>query len=204
MPRPRIGGAGGYGRSHGQMRELLPVVALNGSGIDPLLAQTVIEQHTGAGPSLAVDEGNVRVEPDRRASGSPLDSPGHDQPLRTAHEREQHHGYPRQRALDKRHVVLTRGFVEQVRAGEMRLAAGQGKQTAQAADVGRRQPPAREALPQLLGQQVQSQIVAADGHQRMAHQLGGAVELDCYLAARLEPLLARAGFAPSRRRAPAT
>jgi len=69
----------------------------------------------------------------------------------------------RQHAADGAHVVVAGLFVEQVRAGQMRLVALQRQQPAQAAHVRRDQRDVRVLRVQVVAEQVEGHVVAAYG-----------------------------------------
>ena len=70
----------------------------------------------------------------------------------------------------------------------MGLAAPQRHQPAQAADIGRDEPQPFVPFGQELGQQVEGEVVAADGHQGAGDVARVAVEVDGDGRARVGPL----------------
>ena len=73
------------------------------------------------------------------------------------------HALRGQQLANVAHVVVAGLLVEQVRTGQVSLAALQGEQPAQAAHVRRGERQVGAAASQLISQHVQRHVVAADG-----------------------------------------
>jgi hypothetical protein len=73
---------------------------------------------------------------------------------------------------------------------EESLCPGQRQEAAQAAHVGRGEPVPRVPLAELVRQQVQCQVVAADGHYGACERLRRPEQVHRHGRARLEALLA--------------
>ena len=184
-----VGRAAGHVGRDGQMGVLLALVAPIWSlGPSPAAAADS-RAAPRARAALAIDELHVRTQPDPPAARQPFGLPAR---RRSGPGR----GPPAARSttaplgqvpLDVADVVfagLSSSRCEPARCASPRA---ERQQAAQAADVGRRQRRARRASRQRVREQIERQVVAADGDDRAADLVEAAQQLDLDLGAGVHP-----------------
>ena len=143
----------------------------------------MVQEHAGSGAALAVDEPHVGADQVLQRAEAPGIAARDDEALLALGEVDQGDGAAGEDSLHIGLVVDAGGWVQQVAAGQVGLAAAQGDQAAVAAGVGGGQPHRRRAAGDFAGQQVEGGVVAADGDGGVLDALGFAQEFDLDLGA---------------------
>ncbi len=161
-----IGGAAGHSGSYCHVGELFVAVTGDALRREAQLLEPVVEQNARARAALAVDHDHIVPH----QVFDPVNALGiagrHDQALVAHHQMHQAHRQIRHQVANVGDIVGTGGLVQQMGAGQMAHPTLDGHQAAHAAHMARRKRQVRGLGPQLVGQQIQGIVVAADHNQR--------------------------------------
>ena len=137
--KPHVGDSREHGCGHGHMSIFLAIIPFYVRRVNPQSLQVHVREQPSPRPCLAIDKDNV-LPPEVLESPDPFRvSLRHQQPLFTVYKVHQHDPFLREDFFDVAHVVLSRFFIEQVRARKVRLTALERKEPAHAADMRRRE-----------------------------------------------------------------
>jgi len=139
-----------------------PVIALDGGDRHPGFAQQPVEETARAGPRLAVDETHAGPRDVFRPLDAARVAGGQGEPFLQMSEGHDHHRAASQRAAHEGDVELARLLVEQVRPGDVRVAARKRRQGRVARGADPAEPLAGSAVGKASGQDGQPRVTPRD------------------------------------------